>query len=109
PETPPPGRPQQPRKHGDAQGAKPVRLIHRGRDGEIQHRARLVPHAIVVRRRDVKPVVTRREIRIAYRALVDDISPTWILPFQSEPEADLFRRRQAEGGVVDAELADLGR
>ena len=41
-------------------------------------------------------------------ALVDDFVPVPVLSLQLVLEMDLFRRDQAQGGVLDSEVADVG-
>ena len=49
------------------------------------------------------------QVRILHLALVDDLSPVAVLPVEAVPEADLFRRDEAERRVVDLQVADARR
>jgi len=50
------------KKGGDARRPKPIGLPVRRRNGEIERRALLVPHAAVVAGHDLEAVVTGRKI-----------------------------------------------
>ena len=75
PETQLPGRPQQPREQGGAQRAKPVRLIHRGRNGEIQRRARLVPDTAVIGSHDAEAIGPGRQVGVERLAAIAGFLP----------------------------------
>src|ERR1700676_526991 len=40
-------------------------------------------------------------------ALVDDLAPIGVLPFQLEPEAHSLRHREGRGRVIDREVVDV--
>ena len=72
-------RPQEQQKRGRTQPAKPVCLVVRRRNRELQSISLLVPHAAVVARDHAKAVRTWWEIRVLHLADVDHLSPVAIL------------------------------
>ena len=65
---------------GGAERAKPVRLIHRGRNGEIQHRARLVPDTAVIGSHDAEAIGLGRQVGVERLAAVAGFLPVAVLP-----------------------------
>src|SRR5262249_8611920 len=85
---------------------KPDGLVQRWSDREIKRRSGLVPNAIVVAGDDAEPVLARRKVVVKSLAAIAGIDPIRIVTFQLVTEANLFRRRQAQGGVVDLKIAE---
>src|ERR1700723_490173 len=109
PQTPLVGRPQQRQDEGCAEGAKPIGLpVGRGHR-KIEECVLFVPRSAVVRGFDAESVMARREIRVLNLSVVDHLAPIAILPLKLILEMNLFRRYQAEGGVVDLQIASTRR
>src|SRR5215469_3175719 len=87
---------------------KPVRLIPRRRNHEVQRRAFFVPQSAVVGGHDTEAIVAWRQVRVLRLAVVDDFLPVAVLALQLVFEMDLFRRHQAQRGVIDTDVVDFG-
>ena len=83
---------------------EPVRLVVGGRNREIQNRAFLVPYRAVVAGDYAESVGARRKVRILHLPVVHYLAPVLVLSLEFEAEANLLRRDQAQGGVVDGEV-----
>ena len=80
---------------------KPRGLIVRRCDGKLERIAGLVPHPAVIAGDYVEAVLARGQIRILRLTDVDDFLPVRVLALEFVVEMDLFRRDQAQGGVID--------
>ena len=98
-------RPKQSQKSGGARRLEPGGLVVRRFDGKIEGCAGLIPHAAVIGCYDAEAVVAWRKIRIERLPFIAHVLPVGIVAFQLDAKTDLLRRDQAEGGVVDLEIA----
>src|SRR5208283_2993439 len=102
-------RPEDRQKREHAQRAKPRRLPVRRGDGEVQERARLVPHPAVIASRHAEAIVAGSKIRIERLPAIADVLPIAIPAFQLVTKKHLLRRDEAEPGIVDLEIANQRR
>src|SRR5271166_2670183 len=86
PDTPLIRRPQQRPKEARAEGAKPVCLVVRRRDGEIQPCRAIVPHAVTVGRDYAERILPGRQIRIEGLAASTGVVPVAVIVFQAVTE-----------------------
>ena len=91
PDTEQVDRPQQRPKCDHTESAKPIRLVVRRGDGELQGIALLVPYSAVVARDHAKAVMAGRKVRVLRLAVVDHFPPVLILALQHVFEMDLLR------------------
>src|SRR5271166_5387366 len=96
PDTPPVGRPQQRRQEHRAEGAKPVCLVVRGCDGEIQPCRGIVPHAVTVGRDYAERILPGRQIRIEGLAACTGVAPVMVIAV--EPVTKSHPMWNQEGG-----------
>src|SRR5262249_28166950 len=80
PDTPQVHRPQQRQQDARAESAKPIRLVVRWGNGELDGISLLVPNATVVARHHAKPVGAWCEIGVLCMSHVDYLFPVMILP-----------------------------
>ena len=106
PQTQPIEAPEQRQKRGHARHMEPDGLVVRRGDGKIERCAGLVPHPAVIAGRDAEAVVARRKIVVERLPAVANVLPIADPAFQLVAKQDLFRRDQAERGVVDLQIAD---
>src|SRR4029077_16180892 len=99
--------PEQCQKSSHARYTEPGGLVVGRGDGEIQECAGLVPHTAIVAGGDAEAVVAGREIGIERLPAGAHVTPIAILAFQLEAKKDLFRRDEAERGIVDLQMASL--
>src|SRR5271165_12790 len=82
PDTPPVGRPQQQQKEARAEGAKPVCLVVRGCDGEIQPCRGLVPHAVTVGRDYSERILPGRQVSVERLPASTSVVPVTVVAIE---------------------------
>src|SRR5271165_2524832 len=105
PDTPLVGRPQQRQKEHRAEGAKPVCLVVRGCDGEIQLCRGIVPHAVTVGRDYAERILPGRQICVKRLPARTGVVPVMVIAV--EPVAKFYLLWNQEGGrsVINLQVA----
>src|SRR5262249_9293177 len=85
---------------------KPDGLVVRRGDGKIQKCPDLVPYAAIIAGHRSEAVAARWEIRIERLAPTARVLPILIEAFQLITEEYFFRCDQAEGSIVDLQIAN---
>src|SRR5580698_7049475 len=98
--------PEQYQKSGQARRLEPTSLIVCRGDGKIEGGAGLIPHAAVIAGHHTEAVIAWSKIVIERLPSIAGVLPVRISAFQSVPEAGRLRRREAERGIVDLQIAD---
>ena len=87
---------------------KPPRAPDRRLDRQRQCRASFIPHAVVVARDHLKPIVAGRQFGVACPAFPASRHPVGIEALQLIAEPHFFRGGETQGGELDLELLLAG-
>src|SRR5262245_22578971 len=98
-------RPQQRQAGERCSGTKPHRLVVGWCDREVQRRASLVPHTIVVGCRDTESILAGTQVAVKNLASSPRVMPLSIASFEGVSEPDLLRGGKAQRGVADFDVA----
>src|SRR5262249_28496371 len=84
---------------------KPPRLIVGRIEGKIERRARLIPYAVIVGRRDMEVVLAGRQVAVEDLAARARVPPLVIAPVEPIPEPDFLRDGEAQCRIADFDVA----
>src|SRR5713226_8860132 len=98
--------PKQCQKHRYTRQTEPRGLVVRRGYGKIQERSGLIPHPAVIASHNAEAVVARREIRIESLTAIASILPIAVPAFQLVTKKNLFRRDEAERGVIYLQITN---
>ena len=92
-----------------AEGAKPVRLVVRGSDGEIQLGRRFVPDAVTVGRDHAKGILPRRQIRVEGLPARTGIVPVTVIAVEPVTKLHFLRNRERRRRVINLQVPRMRR
>src|SRR6266403_6085070 len=98
--------PKQCHKRRYTRQAEPRGLVVCRGYGKIQERSGFIPHTAVIASHDAEAVVARREIRIERLTASASVLPIAVPALQLVTKKDLFRRDEAERGVIYLQITN---
>src|SRR5262245_12893609 len=102
--TPPISRPDQSGYRSGAEQCKPPGLVEGGGNGELNRRALLIPHPIIIASNDSKSILPWRQVVVKRGATGPRFLPILIMAFEFVAVANLLRDNQAERRIVNFKI-----
>ena len=102
-------RPQQRQEGCPAEGAKPIRLVIRRRDGEIQLCRGIVPQAVTVGCDSAKRILPGRQVRIEGLAACTGVVPVMVIAVQLVAKFHLLWNQKCWRGVINLQVPGVRR
>ena len=102
-------RPEQRQKEARAESAKPIRLVIRRNDEEIQLGGAFVPDAVAIRCDHAEGILPGRQIRVERLPARASLVPITVIAVEAVAKIYLLRNRKSGRGVINLQVPRIRR